>query len=185
MSEQKKSEALKASSAALINERSGQHGTLNHMAPQFKLHDSRIHCKGDSREMTVSLYGPTERKGNKYKVSSPPPPKGRLGESEAPTPPHIQRLPPCHNGIPPPPPPPQNESRLFLPTLPLPTAKQEYAMRDVNKMCGMAASDIDKYSRVIFPVTFTCFQLMYWIIYQHLSSYDIVDDIVYLHPDYI
>lgn len=55
-------------------------------------------------------------------------------------------------------------------------------MKDLNKMFGMTASDIDKYSRVIFPVTFTCFQLMYWIIYQHLSD-DVVDDLVYLHPD--
>ena len=55
-------------------------------------------------------------------------------------------------------------------------------MKDLNKMFGMTASDIDKYSRVIFPVTFTCFQLMYWIIYQHLSD-NVVDDLVYLHPD--
>ena len=40
-------------------------------------------------------------------------------------------------------------------------------------MFGMTASDIDKYSRVVFPVTFTCFQLMYWIIYQFLSDGDL------------
>jgi glycine receptor alpha-3 len=55
-------------------------------------------------------------------------------------------------------------------------------MKDLNKMFGMTASDIDKYSRVMFPVSFFCFQLMYWIIYQHLSD-DVVDDLVYLHPD--
>ena len=52
-------------------------------------------------------------------------------------------------------------------------------MKELNKMFGMTASDIDKYSRVIFPVTFTCFQLMYWIIYQHLSD-DVVPDLVLL-----
>ena len=49
-------------------------------------------------------------------------------------------------------------------------------------MFGMTASDIDKYSRVMFPVTFASFQLMYWIIYQHLSD-DVVDELVYLNPE--
>ena len=55
-------------------------------------------------------------------------------------------------------------------------------MKDLNKMFGMTASDIDKYSRVIFPVTFISFQLMYWIIYQHLSDF-VIDDLVYLQKD--
>ena len=55
-------------------------------------------------------------------------------------------------------------------------------MKELNKMFGMTASDIDKYSRVIFPVTFTSFQLMYWIIYQHLSD-DVMEDLVYLHAE--
>ncbi len=63
-----------------------------------------------------------------------------------------------------------------------PPPNPECDMKDLNKMFGMTASDIDKYSRVIFPVTFTCFQLMYWIIYRHLSD-DVVDDLVYLNPD--
>jgi len=53
--------------------------------------------------------------------------------------------------------------------------------KDLNKLFGMTASDIDKYSRIFFPVTFTCFQLMYWIIYSHLSD-DTVDDLVFLNP---
>jgi len=53
--------------------------------------------------------------------------------------------------------------------------------KDLNKLLGMTASDIDKYSRIFFPVTFTCFQLMYWIIYTHLSD-DVVDDLVFLNP---
>lgn len=32
-----------------------------------------------------------------------------------------------------------------------------------NKICGLSPSDIDKYSRVIFPVCFICFNLMYWV----------------------
>ena len=63
-----------------------------------------------------------------------------------------------------------------------PPPNPECDMKDLNKMFGMTASDIDKYSRVFFPVTFTCFQLMYWVIYQHLSDH-VVDDLVYLHPD--
>ncbi|QQP38092.1 Gammaaminobutyric acid receptor subunit betalike [Caligus rogercresseyi] len=59
----------------------------------------------------------------------------------------------------------------------------ECDMKDLNKMFGMTASDIDKYSRVIFPVTFTCFQLMYWIIYQHLSD-DVVDDLKATHTQH-
>jgi len=54
--------------------------------------------------------------------------------------------------------------------------------KDINKMFGITASDIDKYSRVIFPITFTCFQLMYWIIYQHLSD-TLVEDLVFLQKD--
>jgi len=55
-------------------------------------------------------------------------------------------------------------------------------MKDLNKMFGMTASDIDKYSRIFFPVTFISFQLMYWIIYQHLSD-EVISDLVYLHPE--
>ena len=32
--------------------------------------------------------------------------------------------------------------------------------KDINKMFGITASDIDKYSRVIFPITFICFQVI-------------------------
>jgi hypothetical protein len=39
-----------------------------------------------------------------------------------------------------------------------------------SKLLGVGPSDIDKYSRVIFPVCFICFNLMYWIIYSHISD---------------
>ena len=46
-----------------------------------------------------------------------------------------------------------------------------------SKLLGVGPSDIDKYSRVIFPVCFICFNLMYWIIYSHISD-NVVDDLV-------
>ena len=51
--------------------------------------------------------------------------------------------------------------------------------KNLNKMGGVSPSDIDKYSRVLFPVSFTCFNLMYWIIYLHISE-EIVPDLVLL-----
>jgi glycine receptor alpha-3 len=71
-----------------------------------------------------------------------------------------------------PPPPPQ-------PPQPVPMIPSVVTPKDINRMFGITASDIDKYSRIIFPVTFICFQLMYWIIYQHLSD-TVVDDLVFL-----
>ena len=68
------------------------------------------------------------------------------------------------------------------PMIPAPPVNPDCTMKELNKMFGMTASDIDKYSRVIFPVTFTCFQLMYWIIYQHLSD-SVLEDLVYLQTE--
>ena len=42
--------------------------------------------------------------------------------------------------------------------------------KNPNKLLGISPSDIDKYSRVVFPVCFVCFNLMYWIIYLHISD---------------
>ena len=139
-----------------------------------------MHCKGSSRENTLSRYGPA---GGKYGIRGPmrypdeeapppmPPHPPHIGPPPLGPPPQLSQLPPAPppgpNGPNPPPPPP--------PPIPNP----ECDMKDLNKMFGMTSSDIDKYSRVIFPVTFTSFQLMYWIIYQHLSD-DVVEDLVYL-----
>ncbi|KAI1286413.1 Gamma-aminobutyric acid receptor subunit beta [Halotydeus destructor] len=51
--------------------------------------------------------------------------------------------------------------------------------KNPNKLLGVAPSDIDKYSRVIFPVCFICFNLMYWIIYSHISD-TLADNLVLL-----
>ena len=48
-----------------------------------------------------------------------------------------------------------------------------------NRLFGMRASDIDKYSRVIFPIMFVTFHLMYWMIYLSLAG-DVPEDTVYL-----
>jgi len=68
------------------------------------------------------------------------------------------------------------------PKLMIPSLASVVTPKDINKMFGITASDIDKYSRVIFPITFVCFQLMYWIIYQHLSDI-IVEDLVFLQKE--
>uniref|UniRef100_A0A6G1S7R6 Gamma-aminobutyric acid receptor subunit beta n=1 Tax=Aceria tosichella TaxID=561515 RepID=A0A6G1S7R6_9ACAR len=41
---------------------------------------------------------------------------------------------------------------------------------DMIRICGLTPSSIDKHSRVVFPVCFVCFNLMYWIIYGHISQ---------------
>jgi len=51
------------------------------------------------------------------------------------------------------------------PAIPIPGTK------NMNTLFGVCPSDIDKYSRVVFPVCFLCFNLMYWIIYMHISEF--------------
>ncbi|XP_021961461.1 gamma-aminobutyric acid receptor subunit beta isoform X2 [Folsomia candida] len=46
--------------------------------------------------------------------------------------------------------------------------------KKIERLWGVAPSDIDRYSRIVFPVCFICFQLMYWVIYLNIS--DVVED---------
>lgn len=45
------------------------------------------------------------------------------------------------------------------------------SFKNVDSLFGVRPSDIDKYSRVVFPVCFVCFHLMYWIVYMHISEF--------------
>uniref|UniRef100_A0A6G1S985 Gamma-aminobutyric acid receptor subunit beta n=1 Tax=Aceria tosichella TaxID=561515 RepID=A0A6G1S985_9ACAR len=48
---------------------------------------------------------------------------------------------------------------------------QDQSAGETNvRICGLTPSDIDKYSRVVFPICFVCFCQMYWIIYGHISQ---------------
>ena len=67
---------------------------------------------------------------------------------------------------------PQPAVQLPLPTLPPP--------KPPHRIFGMRGSDIDKYSRVIFPIMFVSFHMMYWMIYMSMSG-EIPDDIVPLN----
>ena len=133
----------------------------------LKVNDLSMHCKGrGDRPMSPYL-----QPGMKYGRGPPPQmPMGHLVryDLEGQPPPALMKTPP----MPPQPPPP--------PAPPVPS-NSESEGKDLNKLFGMTASDIDKYSRIFFPVTFTCFQLMYWIIYSHLSD-DVVADLVFLNP---
>ena len=54
-----------------------------------------------------------------------------------------------------------------------------HCKKNLQKLGGISPSDIDKYSRILFPVSFICFNLMYWLIYMNISD-DMVPDLVLL-----
>jgi glycine receptor alpha-3 len=51
-----------------------------------------------------------------------------------------------------------------------------------QRLFGMKPSDIDKYSRIVFPITFLSFHLMYWTIYLTISDV-VVEDLVHLDKE--
>ncbi len=113
----------------------------------------------------------------------PPPPRGHLpAGAQPPMPPHQQ---PPH-GVPPGPPPPPGAGGAppgaggQMPPQ-APTAQQIACKKNLQKMMGVSPSDIDKYSRIFFPISFISFNLMYWIIYMHVSD-EVAEDLVMLHP---
>ena len=69
---------------------------------------------------------------------------------------------------------PLHELRLHQP----PTALL-HCKKNLAKLGGISPSDIDKYSRILFPVSFICFNLMYWLIYLNISE-AMVPDLVLL-----
>jgi hypothetical protein len=89
------------------------------------------------------------------------------------------RLLPGGGGGPAPPRPPEDQLMLHQPGGGGGGPPLLHCKKNLQKMGGISPSDIDKYSRVLFPVSFICFNLMYWIIYLNISE-EVVPDLVLL-----
>jgi len=70
---------------------------------------------------------------------------------------------------------------LFDSEISVPSVLSHIIPSNPNQICGITPSDIDKYSRVLFPVSFVCFNMLYWIIYLHISNIS-YPDLVMLDP---
>ena len=52
-------------------------------------------------------------------------------------------------------------------------------MYKLDRMMTIAVSNLDKWSRVVFPLVFAGFQILYWTTYLNKSA-EHVEDLVYL-----
>ncbi|XP_045107826.1 gamma-aminobutyric acid receptor subunit beta-like isoform X5 [Portunus trituberculatus] len=134
---------------------------------RYKLHDPKTHSKGGTLENTWKNQGFDQEV--RYKLHDPKThSKGGTLENTINGRADEEAPPPLANLLP------HKDINKITYDFPLRT-------HGLNKLYGCSPSDIDKYSRIVFPVCFVCFNLMYWIIYLHISD-DSTEDLI-LHSN--